>query len=74
MLLYLGDLAPVFEAAASSFRLGGMFAFSVEAAPTGDRYQVEFKSRRYSHTEVYLHHLAAIYGFEEASSRLPLDG
>ena len=39
VLMYLGDLAPTFEAAASALRPGGIFAFTVEAG-TGDRYQL----------------------------------
>ncbi|HEX8915501.1 MAG TPA: methyltransferase, partial [Humisphaera sp.] len=61
VFVYLGDLAPTFEAAAAALRPGGLLAFTVEAG-TGDRYQMDRRSRRYQHAEPYLRHLAAIFG------------
>jgi len=64
VLIYLGDLSLVFEAAAAALRPGGMFVFSVEAEE-GERYHLIKQSRRYTHSKKYLRHLATIYGFEE---------
>lgn len=62
VLMYLGDLAPTFEAAASALRPGGIFAFTVEAGP-GDRYQLHKQTQRFTHSRPYLHRLASIFGF-----------
>jgi predicted TPR repeat methyltransferase len=62
VLIYVGDLAPVFDAAAQALRPGGMLAFSVEAG-AGDRYYLQPKTRRYAHAQPYVQHLADIYGF-----------
>ena len=64
VLIYLGDLSPTFEAAASALRPGGLFAFSVEAG-TGDRYSLQKRSQRFAHSKPYLQRLASIYGFSQ---------
>jgi predicted TPR repeat methyltransferase len=64
VLMYLGDLAPTFEAAAAALRPGGTFAFSVEAGP-GDRYQLRKETQRFTHSRPYLHRMASIFGFQE---------
>jgi predicted TPR repeat methyltransferase len=64
VLIYIGDLAPTFEAAAKSLRAGGIFAFSVEANE-GERFHLVHRTRRYTHAKSYLERLAQIYGFEE---------
>jgi predicted TPR repeat methyltransferase len=61
VLIYTGDLAPVFEAAADALRPAGLLAFSVEAGG-GDRYYLQ-ATRRYAHSRPYLEHLAQIFGF-----------
>jgi predicted TPR repeat methyltransferase len=71
-LNYLGDLAPLFAAAAVRLRPGGLFAFSVERLD-GDGFRL-CPSGRYVHGEVYLRRLAAAHGFaiavfEEADIR-----
>jgi predicted TPR repeat methyltransferase len=63
VLLYLGDLAPTFEAAAAALRPGGLLAFTVEAGG-GERYTLNQQTRRYTHSEAYLRKLATIYGFD----------
>src|SRR5205085_2422275 len=66
VLIYTGDLSPVFEAAARALRPAGLFAFTVEADTTGlaaGRYHLQRATLRYTHAEPYLHHLAAIHGF-----------
>lgn len=62
VLVYLGDLEPVFDAVGASLRDGGLFAFSVEAG-VGDGYVLQ-PSGRYAHGEDYLRRLAARHGFE----------
>jgi predicted TPR repeat methyltransferase len=64
VLIYLGDLAPTFEAAAQALRRGGVLAFSVEAGG-GDRYHFNRRTRRFTHSHPYLQHLAAIHGFRQ---------
>jgi predicted TPR repeat methyltransferase/cytochrome c-type biogenesis protein CcmH/NrfG len=66
VLVYLGDLAPTYEAAAKALRPGGVFVFTVEAGD-GERYRMGRRSRRYQHAESYLRHLAGIYGFTISS-------
>ena len=63
VLIYLGDLAPTFEAAAGALHPGGLFVFTVEAGNC-DRFQLDCESRRYAHSKPYLLHLARIFGFE----------
>ncbi|HEY7119448.1 MAG TPA: tetratricopeptide repeat protein [Tepidisphaeraceae bacterium] len=65
-IIYTGDLVPLFEAAATSLRPGGVFAFTVEAG-TGDRYLLHPKTLRYTHSPAYLHHVASITGLTEES-------
>jgi predicted TPR repeat methyltransferase len=66
VMIYLGDLAPVLEAAAQALRPGGLLAFSVEASG-GDRYYLQQPIRRYAHSKPYLEHVARIFGFEQRS-------
>ena len=63
VLMYLGDLAPVFEAAVAALRPGGRFAFTVEAGE-GDRYQLGKQTHRFAHSKPYVDHLSRIFGFE----------
>lgn len=64
VLMYVGDLTPLFDAATAALRPGGWFAFSVEAAE-GDRYYLGKQTQRFSHSRPYLHRLTSIFGFEE---------
>lgn len=57
VLVYIGDLAPVFAAAAAALRPGGGFAFTVEGA-TGSRWRA-LRSGRYAHPVAYVQRLAA---------------
>ena len=66
VLLYLGDLSGVFDAATRALRPGGLFAYSVESG-AGDRYYLQAKSKRFAHSEPYLKKLAAMHGFHEES-------
>ena len=68
VLMYLGDLAPVFTLAASLLRPGGHFAFSVEDADAvppapGPREGVVLRpSLRFAHGEAYVRAAAAAAG------------
>lgn len=65
VLMYLGDLAPIFEAVTAALRPSGLFAFSVEAGE-GDRFQLRKETQRFTHSRPHLHRLASIFGFIEA--------
>lgn len=64
VLVYLGDLAPLFAAAALALKPNGLVAFSTEAAPDGYTLQA---SGRYAHSDRYLRDTAVRYGFEVLS-------
>jgi predicted TPR repeat methyltransferase len=66
VLIYIGDFSPVFEAARKALRPGGFFAFSVEGGG-GDRYHLQRKTLRYTHSQTYLKRLAKIHGLMEVS-------
>lgn len=68
VFIYIGDLAPVFEAAAGALRPRGLFAFSVEAATAeeGESYILR-NTARYAHTRTYVEGLARRFGFEHVS-------
>jgi len=61
VLIYLGDLAPVFAAAHGALRSGGHFAFTVERGE-GVSYSLQ-PTGRFAHAEPYLRRLAAAQGF-----------
>lgn len=63
-LVYLGDLARVFGAAARGLRPGGMFLFTVERKE-GEGFELGPK-RRWRHAESYLRAQAVAGGFEVA--------
>jgi predicted TPR repeat methyltransferase len=63
VLVYVGSLEPVFEAARAALRPGGHFAFSVEAHD-GDGYVIR-ATRRFAHARTYLTEVAADCGFAE---------
>jgi predicted TPR repeat methyltransferase len=66
VFVYIGDLAPAFEAATIALRPGGAFIFSVEAG-AGDRYTLQ-RNARFAHAKSYLDRLADIFGFAELSN------
>ena len=74
VLIYLGDLAPVFAGVRQILRAGGRFVFSVEAADQSD-FELG-TTRRYRHSKRYLDRLAAEHGFkiDARGSRLALRG
>ena len=63
-LVYLGDLEPVFRAAAEALVSGGTFLFTVERKED-DGYELGPK-RRWRHSETYLRAVAAATGFDVA--------
>ncbi len=56
VLIYLGDLAPLFEALSPVVRPGGLFAFSVEVGADG---WTVLPSGRFAHADAYVRDLAA---------------
>lgn len=65
VLVYIGDLQPVFVAARHALRSGGLLGFSVEATEEGD--YVLQPTRRYAHSSIYIERLAAQQGFRVRS-------
>ena len=61
VFVYIGDLAPVFQAVHRALRHDGRFCFSVEAGDDAD-YTLR-PSNRYAHSRAYLERLAASTGF-----------
>jgi predicted TPR repeat methyltransferase len=69
VLVYLGELQPLFAAVARVLEPSGLFAFSVEEAGAAtERYELR-PSSRYAHGERYLRALAAAEGFEVREMR-----
>ncbi len=60
VLVYLGDLAALFQAAAQKLMPGGLFAFTVQALEGGG-FELGADAR-YAHSEAYLHETAAKAG------------
>lgn len=67
VLVYVGDLAPVMDAAARVLRPGGLFGFTVQSR-NGDGYGVG-DDLRYAHSQAYLLWAARQAGFEPAVLR-----
>lgn len=61
VLVYLGDLQPLFRAVRKALRPGGLFAFSVEALEGEGDYALR-SSGRYAHAADYLRTLARAHG------------
>ena len=65
VFIYVGDMAPVFDALDPVIEPGGMFCFSAELAGPACRTGFELQpSLRYAHTPDYLLGLAAQHGFD----------
>jgi predicted TPR repeat methyltransferase/Flp pilus assembly protein TadD len=79
VLIYFGDLAPLFKAAAGAVRPGGLLVVSTESRPDGS-YQV-LSSGRFAHASAYVRAVAAADWIEvavvettlrlEATARVP---
>lgn len=82
VFIYLGDLAPTFEAARRAMRPGGVFCFTAEALDGALDFQLR-PSLRYAHAERHLRGLADRQGFDvvhwlrrplREEQRRPVDG
>ena len=62
VLIYFGELAPVFADVAAALKPGGLFAFTVEAG-SGAPYRL-MESGRYVHDDAYVRAAAAAAGFD----------
>jgi predicted TPR repeat methyltransferase len=62
LLIYLGDLSPLFTAAAAALRPAGLFIFTIETTAEGD-YRL-LPTRRYAHSLAYIRRLADAHGFD----------
>jgi predicted TPR repeat methyltransferase len=62
VLIYFGDLAPVFAGVAGALKPHGLFAFTVEAS-SGAAYRLT-ASGRYAHDDAYVRQTAAAAGLE----------
>ncbi len=65
VLVYLGDLNPLFAEAGRLVKPGGLWLFTTEREDKADFEQGP--KRRYRHGAAYLRRLAEVYGFEVAS-------
>ncbi|MFC5460861.1 tetratricopeptide repeat protein [Massilia niabensis] len=69
VLVYFGDLAPLFAQVRAALRPGGWFCFSTEALDsTGAGDFVLLPSNRYAHSLAYLQRLARDHGFALAEA------
>lgn len=64
VLVYVGDLGPLFGATHSALRPDGLFAFTVEENTRDSTFWLQ-PSRRFAHAAEYLRTLAAAHGFVE---------
>lgn len=62
VLVYLGDLRPLFAASAAALRPGGYFAFTVESTTRRD--WILQRTGRYAHSRGHIRELARRCGFE----------
>jgi predicted TPR repeat methyltransferase len=70
VLVYFGDLAPLFGRVAAALRPGGRFAFSVESlAPDGGAGHAITASNRFAHTPDYVGACAAQAGLQVVERR-----
>lgn len=63
VLIYIGDLAPLFATVRQAMQRGGVFCFSAEAGPDTPSGFLLSPTLRYSHSEQYLRRVAAQQGF-----------
>ena len=63
VLVYFGDLAPLFEKIARALDNGGLFAFTIELSAQND-FMLQ-PSGRYAHAVGYIRNLSSILGFRE---------
>lgn len=63
VFVYLGDLSRVFEGVRRILKPGGLFLFTTERHEGDGNFLLQ-ATRRYAHSEAYLHRLAAASGFD----------
>ena len=63
VLIYFGNLAPLFTAIHTALRPNALFAFSIESNPDPTDFTLR-PTRRYAHSEPYLRRLAAQHHFD----------
>jgi predicted TPR repeat methyltransferase len=68
VLIYLGNLAPLFEALVPVLRPGGVFGFSVELGHADAGFDL-LPTLRFTHTQAYLRGLAATHGLDVLAMR-----
>jgi predicted TPR repeat methyltransferase/Flp pilus assembly protein TadD len=68
VFVYVGDLREIFAACFSALKLGGLFAFSVEAGDDSETFVLR-KSGRYAHASSYIRSLSDAAGFHEVLCR-----
>jgi predicted TPR repeat methyltransferase len=68
VFIYIGELAPVFDAVARVLAPGGVFAFTVEHDETAVPYRLH-RGLRYAHSEAGLRQLAAAHGLVVRQAR-----
>lgn len=68
VFIYIGELAPVFDAVARVLAPGGVFAFTVEHDETAAPYRLH-RGLRYAHSEGGLRQLAAAHGLVVRQAR-----
>lgn len=63
VFIYVGELAPIFQAVRRLLQPDGCFAFTVELPTNGEDLQL-LPSLRYAHSENYVRQLANTFGFQ----------
>jgi predicted TPR repeat methyltransferase len=66
VLVYIGDLAPALEAAATALRFGGLAAFTVERTDEAGYHLTT--TGRYEHAPAFVRDVAAAAGLTEVSA------
>jgi predicted TPR repeat methyltransferase len=68
VFIHIGDLSPVFEAAAQALRPGGLFVFSIETTQVEEGKSYVLRgSGRFAHAQTYVTQLADRFGLEPVS-------
>lgn len=63
VLVYIGDLEPLFASVNARLKTGGLFALSVEREESQSNYVLR-PSGRYAHSQAYVQMLATTHGFD----------
>jgi predicted TPR repeat methyltransferase len=68
LLIYIGELEPLFAQVARALRSGGTFALSVETTSDADRFQLR-PTRRYAHAIAYVQEAARAVALRQVAAR-----